>query len=910
MLAMRESFDSISRFCESMSESQDPVPQHHEVAPTDQAAVIRPAASPSLRRPIGSAALLLLLAGTATPAWADDAQTPSDPSSEEDEQTIIVIGDPLALIGIAPERSLDADLIDAYGFSTVRELYEQVLLEAGESDDDPVVLINGERVPDLGDAAAYPVEAVSRVDILPRGSAARLGGSPQRRVISITLRNNVRTLAFTAGYRVATEGDWSARRGEAIFSRIRGPDRLNIALRINNEDRLLESERGIIQPETFRPFDLVGNVIADPRTGGDEIDPALSALAGRIVTRAPVPGGVSAPSLQDFAANANDVNETDLGRFRTLRPSSDAFQLSVSAANRLTPWLRSTVQARFNYSESESLRGLPSTVFILPATNPFSPFTQDAGIALYGRDPFRQRSSGYTGNVTLGLNALVEGWQLNFTGSYVRADRRSRSERLDPQSSQPIILSSDRNPFAGSLDDLLPILADRSRSVLDNGSAEFRATGSPFSLPAGPVSLTVGAGLNFNELVARSVVAGRRRYYRSQRDLYANGDVPLTSRRNGVLPQVGDLSATYEIGLTDVSDFGTLTRYAYGLVWSPRDWLRIVAIENRARRAPDADDLGSAIVVTPGERYFDFLTGETVDVTEISGGNPLLLAERLRTRRLRVNAGPLPSLNLRLNAEYTSTATRNLVSTNPPASAAILLAFPDQFRRDENGTLTTVDVRAVNFTRQRREQLRYGLNLVAPLGPAPARAQRPADEERESSEGESDEGMAAGPVPTALRSRPRLQLSAAHTIILNYDVLIRPTVPIVDLLAGGAVGIGGAPPRHQLNLNATLGGRGIGATFNAVWRSESFLTIETAVGTDRLRFEPLATVNLRTFVTGGRLFPNRSWARGTRLSVSVQNLFNDRQEVRDTTGQTPLRYQRAYRDPLGRTVEFEFRKTF
>jgi hypothetical protein len=42
----------------------------------------------------------------------------------------------------------------------------------------------------------------------------------------------------------------------------------------------------------------------------------------------------------------------------------------------------------------------------------------------------------------------------------------------------------------------------------------------------------------------------------------------------------------------------------------------------------------------------------------------------------------------------------------------------------------------------------------------------------------------------------------------------------------------------------------------------------------------------------------------------VVNLINDRQKVRDSHGVTPLQYQPAYRDPLGRTIEFEIRKVF
>jgi hypothetical protein len=40
------------------------------------------------------------------------------------------------------------------------------------------------------------------------------------------------------------------------------------------------------------------------------------------------------------------------------------------------------------------------------------------------------------------------------------------------------------------------------------------------------------------------------------------------------------------------------------------------------------------------------------------------------------------------------------------------------------------------------------------------------------------------------------------------------------------------------------------------------------------------------------------------------NATNDRQEVRDSAGTTPVQYQPGYRDPLGRTVEIELREVF
>jgi hypothetical protein len=46
------------------------------------------------------------------------------------------------------------------------------------------------------------------------------------------------------------------------------------------------------------------------------------------------------------------------------------------------------------------------------------------------------------------------------------------------------------------------------------------------------------------------------------------------------------------------------------------------------------------------------------------------------------------------------------------------------------------------------------------------------------------------------------------------------------------------------------------------------------------------------------------------LSLIVTNLTNARQTVRDSSGNAPLAYQAAYRDPVGRLVQVEFRKSF
>ena len=52
------------------------------------------------------------------------------------------------------------------------------------------------------------------------------------------------------------------------------------------------------------------------------------------------------------------------------------------------------------------------------------------------------------------------------------------------------------------------------------------------------------------------------------------------------------------------------------------------------------------------------------------------------------------------------------------------------------------------------------------------------------------------------------------------------------------------------------------------------------------------------------------WMRGARVSLSVENLFDERLDVRDATGAVPISYQPDLLDPQGRVVQLSFRKLF
>ena len=99
---------------------------------------------------------------------------------------------------------------------------------------------------------------------------------------------------------------------------------------------------------------------------------------------------------------------------------------------------------------------------------------------------------------------------------------------------------------------------------------------------------------------------------------------------------------------------------------------------------------------------------------------------------------------------------------------------------------------------------------------------------------------------------------------------------------------------------------------SAAWREGTFVRGGAGAQGD-LRFSGLTTVDLRLFANFAAtrtLVQRHPWLRGSRLTLTVDNLFNARVDVRDEKGLVPISYQPAYLDPTGRTVRLGFRKLF
>jgi hypothetical protein len=849
---------------------------------------------PPIRR-LSRIALAALLAGVAMPAFAGSTSSSTNstadaqPAPTDKSQQEIVVTAPPLFRDIQPERTLDQDAIDSYGASTVDEILGELQVELGDDADQPLIVVNGQRINDISEIGALPVEVLRSIQVLPRGSALRVGGNSTQRVISITLKRLFRSETLTAAHKVSTEGDWNGDRAEAMLTGIKGDTRANLTFRTRDESPLRESDRGIIQPSPIFPYAQAGNIIGYPNTSG-EIDPLLSALAGEPVTVVPVPAA-GAPILDQLAAAANQLNSTNLADFRSLRPAIRNYDLNGSFATRLAPWLTTNATLHWTRNNSRSVRGLPSALFVLAPTNPFSPFSNSAAIAYYGKVPLlsRSRHNGADGNFTFDADWGTWAGNLNL--------RHSQSNDVYTSQQQsvfgPIVIPDTTNPFTSDLPSLITLRNDRTSSRTRDSLADLTVNGPAAKLPAGDLLAIVEARLAWNQLRSSSTFSsfGDGTFRRNEQSIRGALEVPLTSRETGFGAGLGNLSASFEYERAHYSDAGSVNHYTYGLTWEPRPPLRVHASINETDAPAPIQTIGNPVIITPDVRTFDPLTGQTVDVTQISGGNALLLPQKTRIRDVTALLKLVQRLNLQLNAEYTDTDIRNFVSALPQASAAVELAFPDRFIRDSNGVLTTVDLRPVNFDSHREKRLRWGVSMNAKLNGSPPPG-------------------APGKPRAPVRPSTYFQLTANHTMVFSDKIVIRPGLDPVNLLSGGAIGIGGGRPRHQIDGTAALTSGGLGVRMGVTWRGPNELQSRFNGVTDTLHFSPLLAINLRAFADMHRLLPHSAWAKGFRLSLDAVNLTDKRQTVRDSLGRTPLQYQPAYRDPLGRTIEVELRKVF
>lgn len=863
-------------------------------------------------------------AQTASPEEIEDVSDYADASDD----MIVVQGRRLRGLApgdIEPELTLDREDIASFGAGTIGELLEALAPETQSSrgrsgNNSPVLLVNGRRISSRREIRAYPTEAIDRVEILPEEAALNLGFRADQRVVNFVLVDDFLSATVELETEFPTEGGHNSSEIEIGGLKIRNKGRNSFDLEYNKSSSLLESERNVLLEPQSQPFDVLGNFAAP--IFGEEIDPALSTALGEPITVIGIPtsAGSGAPSFADIVSNGGAINETDLTPFRTLEPNID----SVSASLAFTRRVKDTIEATFSlggeYVHRTRLIGLPNAALSLPAANPFSPFSEDVDVFRFVETGGAQTQDTeiFEGNAAFAFLSQpgVNSWSL--TGSY-----NFRSRTVDTQGDlltdalQAALDANDPdvNPF-GDLLSFSDIEERTTRSDTGTGEIEFVTTNELFSLPAGAVSSTLKLGFQTRDQYSESDQDDDLQEVRLARD-QGNFQLSVNAPLFDVEDQFpGRFGVNANVAVDELSDFGTLLTYGYGVRWRPVEQVRLRVSVTQEEGAPTISQLGDPLISTPGARIFDFTNGETVFATRLSGGNVNLLADSRRVLSIGATIEPFEEPDLSFTFDYVDSATDNPVQSFPAPTAEIEAAFPERFVRSADGTLLSLDTTPLSFAREDRKEIRTRFTYRKRLS-------RGGDRRRGSERGRSQRGRSAGGDGARVaareqrrlnRPRPgRISFSAFHTWRLEESLLIDQELPALDFLNGSALENGAGRPEHEVRVRASYFKNGIGGRVNANWQSATTVSGGAADDIGDLTFSDLGTIDLRLFVNLGdrpalkRKYP---WVKDLRVRLTVDNVFNARQDVRDETGAVPFNFQPDVIDPLGRVIGINIRKRF
>ncbi|MBU0557055.1 MAG: TonB-dependent receptor [Alphaproteobacteria bacterium] len=826
-------------------------------------------------------------------AAAQEGAIAQDDFAEGEIEEVIVSGqrERGAVLGNAiPETQLRPADIRALGVSTISDLLTELGPELqSASGRPPVTLLEGHRIASFREIARLPAEAIARIDILPEEVGLRYGYGADQKVMNIVLRQRFRAFTGEIDRRIPTAGAGSSLELEGGFFLIRNSQRVNINAEHNSVDPILETDRGLEGPES----------------------PA-----------------------------------------RSLQPTQEDLTLNASYSRPIGERTKATLSGELVTARRDSLVGLVLPGVTIAAGTPFAPGSEDVVFypQLPGTGALDRSSRSQTGELGLTINAERSTGQWTLTANYVRAETRGITARPFDLSDYAAALAAG-DPVA---DPSLPIAAaflvsrpaDLTRSNSDTANLDFIHNRALLNLPGGEVMATVkfsGALTRIENLREQDLVASVRQLGRDSASGSLNFDIPLTSGSSGI----GRMSANANIGVEHYSDVGTLRNLGAGLNWSPLDFLSLSAGYSDEEAAAGIQQVGDVQTLTPFVPIFDFVRGESVLVTTITGGNRDLDKSRVETIRLGADFSILREPRLRLDVSYNRRRTEGGVSAFPGVTADTAAAFPERFHRDESGQLVLVDLRPINISEQKREVLRWGFSLSkrlrtpqSQIDAMRAAFQRRQAERAKRSEGAGrprEEGAAPGnteaPSPGAESSGPaggfgpggragrggpgggrgggRVDFSLHHEWALTNSTQLAPGLPVLDLLSGDTLGDTTGPSRHLIEVRAGISQSGYGLRLTGEWKSATRVNGSVGVPSSRLRFSDLAKIDLRAFVTFNQmpsLLEKAPFLRGVRLQIGVDNVFDARQRVTDGNGDVPFAYQPALIDPVGRTLRLSIRK--
>ncbi len=843
---------------------------------------------------LGGAASLLVLspaaAQTAAPARPAAADIPTfDEDATEVEALLVtaVARQPGAVIGdIPPELQFTPRAIQALGVSSVSELIDALStqLTSGQSREAggrPVILVNGVRVSSFNEIRDVPSEAILRADILPEEVALKYGYPADQRVMNLVLRPRFRAIVAEGGYKTSTEfegGDTTDVHAN-LFTVFDGK-RLLADVKASGQRQLIESDLDIAVPRTDAGF---RTLVPEQQTSALNISltrPLKEGLAATI-------NGTVETTNSNSRLGVNTLTLVD-----PLRRESNSItgHLGGTLVGSAGLW-RWTATGNLDRSDSESkTQRVIGGLAYLDTTDAVS--TSSELEFQVNRAAWRLPA----GQINTTLTASAE--SLNFETNSLRANVASAGEL-------------SRDTFTGKANVDVPLFK-RGRfgpEILGDVSLNFNASVADFS-DFGTLN-TVGAGLNWSPISKLRFIAS-----------YAAEETPPTVQQIGNPVSVTQGLQAYDFNRGETAMISRIEGGNAALKSDSRDVIKLgmnlkpwdkLDLNFQANYVyTHIDDPIAAFPTATSQIEAAFPSRFTRDATgrlTAIDARPINFDERT-TQQLRYGF----NLRLPFGPQPPARPAGGFQGRGGAGAGAAGAAAGGQRGQGAAGQAGQGGQRAAGAQTAQGGQ-RPGGGQAAQGGqaaPGAPAATGGAPQAVAPQGGFGGGGGFRGPGGGAPGGGGTLQLGVFHTIKFQDEIAIRPGLPKLDLLDGAAIGNSGGVARNQFDLMGNINRRGLGANVNVRWTEGTKILGSGTVGSRDLYFSDMTTVNLRLFAELRQQpwFREHPFFRGARVSLGVDNLFNQKQTVKDGAGGTPQTYQPDYLDPQGRTIRLTFRKLF
>jgi len=798
----------------------------------------------------------------ASPTTAEQDTTAAQAVDEDmgDEEEIVVQGQRArgSVVGdIPPENILDSRDVRATGATSITDLLDALAPQIGSSQgrggEQPVLLLNGQRISSFREMRDIPTEAIERVEILPEEVALKYGYRADQKVVNIVLRQRFRSTTAQVTGTVPTQGGEVASAADLTQFSIEKNGRTTLNAHVEGNSLLTEDERNICLTQD-RPC--------------PKLDQAHELAARSLV-----------PSKRDIRAGGV-FNRTVFG--------------DVSG----------TLNTEVEHTDSRALIGLDDTLISALARNT-STDTAHAGVTLNGAkrdwrwtftgngdfarditrtdtDDGRERARETTASADMKATANGNLFTLPAGKASSTITLAGSTTHLNSLSRSGGSKSLSRTLGEAAINIDLPI-SRRNRDFSALGNLTVNGNAEVDQLSDFGTLTTIGAGANWSPVDRLNFITSWTR---------EEGPPTVNQLGDPVIDTPGTRIFDFTTGQTVLAD--------------------VITGGNSNLKADRRNVLKLGANWQPFEKTDLRLRGEYVHQTIARPIASLTVTPTIEQafpgRFVRDDSGQLISADftpvnfesserdsLRVGFDF----SKPLKSHRP--SQAVLDQMRAQFRRDfgSGGPARTPPANG-------------GQSGSTTSGTAPTEgaSSQSGPGGGFGGFGRGGRGGGGGGGRFGGGNRGRITFSLTDTITFVDKVKIGPGLPVVDYLHGDAQGQSGGTSRHQVQAQAGYFNNGLGARLSGNWRSGT--RVDTLTG-DNLRFSPLATFDLRLFANPGdipEIAVKHPWFRGTQVQLKVDNVFNSRPKVHDAFGAVPLSFQPDLLDPLGRTIMISFRKLF